>query len=107
MAGIARADSSGVALVVSMEGGWSLTLRRADFKPDEALSRYFGKNVRAQDLRTFLPNWPRLTWRRLPENPFYKAEVSARDGVYLVNLQAAGGGNEGAVLEAFCGFMKG
>ena len=105
----ARADSSGVRLVIAMEGGWTLILRRADFSPDTALSRYFGREMRPGDLESFLPNWAGLTWTKLPRGFFYGLEGSAQDGQYFVSLHggADGPGDFQKLVEAFQDFMKG
>lgn len=102
-----RADSSGVVLVVTIDSGWTLTLQRRDFKPDGALTAYFGRELSGHDLRALLPDWSALTWRHHSAGLFHPSEWSATNDVYLLRLTHPSSSDDArAAIAAFTGLIS-
>ena len=107
MAYSGRADSNGIALVISLDSGWTLTLQRHDFKPDEALGQCFGKELSGTDLKKFLPDWSTLTWWTHPGSELQTIEWTATSEAYFLRLtQLSAGGEKWAALAAFLRLMN-
>ena len=97
-----RADSNGIALVILLDDGWTLTLQRHDFKLDETLPQYFGKELSGQDLRRLLPDWSTVTWWTHSADAFLPVEWTATSGDYFLRLSGpTGGGDTRAAVAAF------
>jgi len=90
MAGVGTLWPEALALAIAVpHEGWSMLLRRNDFRPEPVFTGYHGRDIHRGDLALFLPNWAALQWTRVPQNLLSHFEASACDHTYQVNVQAA------------------
>lgn len=105
---LGRSDSSGIALVISLESDWTFTLQRRDFAPDETLGQYFGKELNGQDLRRLLPNWSTVTWWLHSAGELLPAEWIADSDDYFLRLTPTSASDDTrAAIAAFLRLMNG
>lgn len=85
MIGRGRWDSISNSLYVGFEETvWHIMIRRCDGKACEHLRSYDGRDVSADAIKEFLPNWEAFTWS---PNPTFGSHASfARDGDLKVRL---------------------
>ena len=99
----------GGSLACSIKGeDWNFSIRRVDGTNHGPFYEFHNKEVSANDVAVFLPNWASLDWIEIKDSMLGKSESYAKDVEFKVNVQSSERStkNHKEVVEAFMAFMQ-
>ncbi len=90
--------------------GWTLLIRKKNDSFLGGIAKLDKQEISSEFLRTYLPGWENLKWRKLDIHaPFFPEELVAECGDYKLNiiLPAESKKPKHVVKSEFCEFMQG
>lgn len=90
------------------DADWHFSIRRVDGKTHGPFFNFHGKEVSADDVAKYLPNWNNLQWTEIKDSMMGKSESYGKDVEFKVNVQSTEGGSKThrEVVEAFLAYMR-